>query len=63
MSQKTSNITSPSGRTVSFVAKRGELGVLMALSNSGYDPNAFKRGIWSNGREAYKKNVLNKYEI
>ena len=63
MSQKTSNITSPSGRTVSFVAKRGELGVFMALSNSGYDPNAFKRGIWSNGREAYKKNVLNKYEI
>lgn len=63
MSQKTSNITSPSGRTVSFVAKRGELGVFMALSNSGYDPNSFKRGIWSNGREAYKKNVLNKYEI
>lgn len=35
----TSNIRAPSGIVVSFVAKRGEVGVFMALSNAGYDPN------------------------
>ena len=39
MSQKTSDLRAPSGRVVSFVAKRGEIGVFMALSNSGYNPN------------------------
>ena len=38
MSQKISDIRAPSGRVVSFVAKRGEIGVFMALSNYGYDP-------------------------
>ena len=32
MSQKTSDLKAPSGRVVSFVAKRGEIGVFMALS-------------------------------
>lgn len=63
MSQKTSDIRAPSGRVVSFVAKRGEIGVFMALSNSGYDANTFKRGVWSDGREAYKKTYANKMNI
>lgn len=63
MSQKTSDIRSPSGRVVSFVAKRGELGVFMALSNTGYNPNAYKRGIWADGREAYKKTYARKMDI
>ena len=63
MSQKTSDIRAPSGRVVSFVAKRGEIGVFMALSNSGYDVNAFKRGVWADGREAYKKTYANKIDI
>ena len=63
MSQKTSDIRAPSGRVVSFVARRGEIGVFMALSNSGYDPNQYKQGVYSSGRIAYKKNHANKIDI
>ena len=63
MSQKTSDIRAPSGRVVSFVAKRGEIGVFMALSNSGYDPSKYKQGIYSSGRIAYKKDHANKIDI
>lgn len=63
MSQKTSDLRSPSGRVVSFVAKRGEIGVFMALSESGYNPNQFKNGIYGSGRIAYRKTVLNKMEV
>ena len=63
MSQKVSDIRAPSGRVVSFVAKRGELGVFMALSNSGYDPNQYKQGIYSDGRMAYRKTYANKIDV
>lgn len=63
MSQKTSDIRAPSGRVVSFVAKRGEIGVFMALSNSGYDPNQYKQGIYDSGRIAYRKTHANKINI
>lgn len=63
MSQKTSELRAPSGRVVSFVAKRGEIGVFMALSNSGYDPNQYKQGVYSSGRIAYKKDHANKIDI
>lgn len=63
MSQKTSNVRAPSGRVVSFVAKRGEVGVFMALSNSGYDPNQYKQGVYGSGRIAYKKDHANKIDI
>ena len=63
MSQKTSDIRAPSGRVVSFVAKRGEIGVFMALSNYGYDPSKYKQGIYGSGRIAYKKDHANKIDI
>ena len=63
MSQKVSEIRAPSGRVVSFVAKRGEIGVFMALSEADYNPNEFKNGIWSSGKIAYKKKVVDKVEI
>ena len=63
MSKKTSDIRSPSGRVVSFVAKRGEVGVFMALSNAGYDPNQYKQGVYSSGRIAYRKDHANKINI
>ena len=63
MSQKTSNIRAPSGRVVSFVAKRGEIGVFMALSNSGHDPSQYRQGVCSSGRIAYKKDHANKIDI
>lgn len=63
MSQKTSNIRAPSGRVVAFVAKRGEVGVFMALTASGYDPNKYKQGIYNSGRVAYRKDHANKIDI
>lgn len=55
MNQSAKNITAPSGRVVQFVAKRGEVGVHMALADRGYDMNQLKNGIWASGRVAYKK--------
>ena len=63
MSQKTTDIRAPSGRVVSFVAKRGEVGVFMALSSSGYDPNQYKQGVYSDGRMAYRQTYANKIDI
>lgn len=63
MSQKTTNIRAPSGRVVSFVAKRGEVGVFMALSSTGYDPNRYKQGVYTDGRMAYRQTYANKIDI
>lgn len=51
MSQSASKIRSPSGKVVQFVAKRGEIGVMMAQ---------LRNGVWASGRVAYKKTVLDK---
>ena len=58
MNQNVGEITSPSGRVVKFVAKRGELGVYTALADAGYDMNQVKNGVWSDARVGYKKNTL-----
>lgn len=60
MTQKVSDIRAPSGRVVKFVAKRGEVGVMMALADEGYDMEQLSRGVWASGRVAYKKTVLDK---
>ena len=63
MNEKMDNIETPSGRVVRFVAKRGELGVQMALADPGYDMSKMKNGIWSSGRVAYKKKQVDKINI
>lgn len=60
MTQKVSDLRAPSGKVVKFVAKRGEIGVMMALADPGYDMNQLKKGVWASGRVAYKKTVLDK---
>lgn len=55
MNEKVSNLTAPSGRIVQFVAKRGEVGVYTALADAGYDMSQVSKGVWNNGRIAYKK--------
>lgn len=54
MRTKTKDITSPSGKVIEWVAKRGEVGVHMALADRGYDMNKLKNGVWADGRVAYK---------
>lgn len=58
MTQEVSGLSSPSGRSVIFVAKRGTIGVYMALADAGYDTSQVKNGVWESGRVAYKKTVL-----
>lgn len=60
MSQSDSKIRSPSGKVVQFVAKRGEVGVMMALVDEGYNMAQLRNGVWASGRVAYKKTVLDK---
>ena len=60
MNTKVENLTSPSGKAVKFVAKRGEYGVHTALADQGYDMNKVKSGIWNDGRVAYKNEKVEK---
>ena len=60
MSQSASKIRSPSGKVVQFGAKRGEVGVMMALADEGYNMAQLRNGVWASGRVAYKKTVLDK---
>lgn len=59
MNTKVSDLSAPSGRAVKFVAKRGEMGVHMALADQNYDMSKLKNGVWNDGRVAYKKNSVN----
>lgn len=62
MNEKISGLKSPSGRTVQFVAKRGEIGVFMALADQGYNMNQLKNGIYGSGKVAYKNTVIDEVE-
>ena len=60
MNEQVSNLRSPSGKVVRFVAKRGEIGVFMALADQGYNMNQLKNGIYDSGKVAYRKTVVDK---
>lgn len=62
MNEQVSDLTSPSGKVVRFVAKRGEIGVFMALADQGYNMNHLKNGIYNSGKVAYKNTVVDKVE-
>lgn len=62
MSTKVTDLSTPSGKAVRFVAKRGEYGVFFAMASKNYDMNKVKNGVWGSGRVAYKNTVLNKSE-
>lgn len=55
MNTAVKNVQSPSGKVIQFVAKRGELGVHLALATPNYDMAQLKNGVWSSGRIAYRK--------
>lgn len=63
MTKKVTDLRSPTGQTVQFVANRGSLGVTMALASAGYDMSEFKNGVWANGRKAYTQNYANTMDI
>ena len=56
MNKNIGDIRAPSGRVVQYIAKRGSVGVHMALiDNDRFDMNAVRRGIYGDGRIAYKQ--------
>lgn len=59
MNTSAKDIRAPSGRVVQFVAKRGDIGVHMALADEGYDMSQLKNGVYGSGRIAYKKKTVN----
>lgn len=63
MREKVSDLRSPSGKVVTFVAKRGEIGVFMALADEGYNVGQLKNGVWGSGRVAYRSKVLDKANV
>lgn len=60
MNTHVGQIEAPSGKIVQFVAKRGSMGVYMALADKGYDMSNVKNGVYGSGRIAYRKTVVNK---
>ena len=50
MNKNVGVIEAPSGKIVQFIAKRGEIGVHMALADPGYDMSQVKRGVYASGR-------------
>ena len=63
MNEKVEDISSPSGRAVRFIAKRGQMGVYTALADQGYDMNQVKNGVWTSGRIAYRKTGVTKVDV
>lgn len=59
MNSVPSSLSAPSGRVVRWVAKRGEMGVHMALASSDYNMDQVKRGVWASGRIGYSKKKVN----
>ena len=60
MNTQVKDLSAPSGKAVSFVAKRGEMGVHMALADAGFDMSRIKNGVYSSGRVAYKKDTIDR---
>lgn len=60
MNKNVGDLQAPSGRVVRFVAKRGNIGVHMALADSGFDMSSVRNGVYGSGRVAYKKKELDK---
>jgi len=59
MNKNASDLKSPSGQSVRFVAKRGDVGVHIALASSNFDMTTVRNGVYDSGRVAYKKSSVN----
>lgn len=59
MNKNVKEIHSPSGKVVKWVAKRGGIGVHMALADEGYNLDQLRRGVYGSGRIAYRQKSVN----
>lgn len=60
MNYSVKDLRSPGGQVIRFVAKRGELGVHMALASPNYDMSQLKNGVYGSGKVAYRKKVVDR---
>lgn len=60
MNTSMSDVTAPSGRAIRFVAKRGDVGVYLAVADQSYNMSNVRNGVYSSGRIAYKKDSVNR---
>ncbi len=60
MNEKVSDIKSPSGKVLRYIAKRGEVGVFTALADQGYNMDLVRNGVNATGRVAYRQDILTK---
>lgn len=58
MNRNVNDLMAPSGRVVNFVAKRGDLGVYMALADPDYDMANVRSGVYESGKVAYRKSQV-----
>ena len=59
MNKNVGDIHAPSGRVIRFIAKRGEVGVHLAVvDDDRFDMNAVRRGVYGDGRVAYKQDMI-----
>lgn len=60
MNRNLKDIRSPyTDQAVKFIAKRGEMGVHLALAGDNFNMNSVKNGVYGSGRVAYKKTSVN----
>lgn len=60
MNKNAKDLKSPyTNQAIRFIAKRGEIGVHVALTGEGFDMRSVQSGIYGNGRVAYRKNSVN----
>ena len=59
MNKSVGEIHAPSGKVVQYIAKRGSVGVHMALVDSNnFDMSSVRRGVYGDGRVAYKQDKI-----
>lgn len=59
MNKNVGDLPAPSGKVVQYVAKRGQVGVHMALVDPDrFDMASVRRGIYGDGRVAYKQDKI-----
>lgn len=61
MNKNVGSIPAPSGKVVQYIAKRGSVGVHMALIDQNrFDMSSVRRGVYGDGRVAYKQEKVHK---
>ena len=61
MNKNVGDIPAPSGKVVQYIAKRGAVGVHMALIDpERFDMGSVKRGVYGDGRVAYKQEKVHR---